>query len=57
MQCQDSPPLWLVQAWIDPTMIEVGARLSGGHKSEMAQLVVVGWAPFSALIDAHRWRV
>ena len=34
-------------------MIEIGARLSGGHASEMAQLVVPGWDPFRALLDAH----
>ena len=41
------------QKWGAPTMIEVGARLSGGHASEMAQLVVPEWDPFCALLDAH----
>lgn len=37
----------------DPTMIEVGARLSGGRKSTMAQAAMDGWDPFVALIESH----
>jgi hypothetical protein len=40
--------------YVDPRMMEVGARLSGGRKSTMAQAAMKGaWDPFSALIDYH----
>lgn len=37
----------------NPTLIEVGARLSGGRKSTMAQMAVEGWNPFTSLILSH----
>lgn len=39
--------------WFDPVMIEVGARLSGGRKSTMAQAAIDNWDPFTALIESH----
>ena len=40
--------------YIDPVMMEVGARLSGGMKTTMTKEVLRGtWDPFDALIAAH----
>lgn len=39
--------------YIDPVMIEVGARLAGGRKAIMAQSTIPGWYPFDAMLDAH----
>ena len=39
--------------WCDPVMIEVGARLSGGRKSTMAQAAIDNWDPFTSLIQSH----
>jgi D-alanine-D-alanine ligase-like ATP-grasp enzyme len=40
--------------YLDPVMMEVGARLSGGRKATMTQAVLNGkWDPFAALIDSH----
>jgi len=40
--------------YVDPCMMEVGARLSGGRKATMTQAAMGGsWDPFSALIDSH----
>jgi len=39
--------------YINPCMIEIGARLSGGRKTTLTQAVIEGWQPFQALIDAH----
>ena len=39
--------------YVDPALIEVGARLSGGRKSEMARAAVAGWDPFAALVNSH----
>lgn len=39
--------------YVDPALIEVGARLSGGRKSEMAKAAVSSWNPFAALINSH----
>jgi hypothetical protein len=39
--------------WIDPVMIEVGARLAGGRKAIMAQKTIPKWHPFDAMVDAH----
>jgi ATP-grasp domain len=40
--------------YVDPCMIEIGARLSGGRKASMTQASLNGeWNPFSALIDVH----
>lgn len=39
--------------WAAPTMIEVGARLSGGRKSILAQTAIDGWDPFASLIESH----
>jgi hypothetical protein len=39
--------------WIDPAMIEVGARLAGGRKAGMAEATIPGWRPFDAMVDAH----
>ena len=39
--------------WVDPIMIEVGARLSGGRKSTMAQAAIDNWDPFTSLIQSH----
>jgi len=39
--------------WFDPVMIEVGARLSGGRKSTMAQAAIDNWDPFTTLIKSH----
>ena len=39
--------------WTEPTMIEVGARLSGGRKSIMAQSAIDRWDPFTSLIASH----
>mmetsp|Transcript_12764 Transcript_12764/g.26878 ORF Transcript_12764/g.26878 Transcript_12764/m.26878 type:complete len:570 (-) Transcript_12764:202-1911(-) len=39
--------------WINPAMIEVGARMAGGRKSVMAEAVIPGWYPFAAMVDAH----
>uniref|UniRef100_A0A7S4I5S5 ATP-grasp domain-containing protein n=1 Tax=Odontella aurita TaxID=265563 RepID=A0A7S4I5S5_9STRA len=39
--------------YVDPVMIEVGARLAGGRKAIMAQATVPGWLPFDAMVDAH----
>jgi biotin carboxylase len=40
--------------FVDPCMIEVGSRLSGGRKATMTQAALKGaWDPFSAMIDAH----
>jgi len=39
--------------WINPVMIEVGARLAGGRKAIMAENTIVGWHPFDAMVDAH----
>ena len=39
--------------WCDPVMIEVGARLSGGRKSTMAQAAIADWDPFTTLIESH----
>lgn len=36
-----------------PVLIEVGARLSGGRKSIMAQSAIQNWNPFEALIQSH----
>uniref|UniRef100_A0A7S2EFX3 Uncharacterized protein n=2 Tax=Ditylum brightwellii TaxID=49249 RepID=A0A7S2EFX3_9STRA len=41
------------QQYIDPCMIEFGARISGGRKTTLTRAVVKGWQPFEALIDAH----
>ncbi|KAL3803732.1 hypothetical protein HJC23_003786 [Cyclotella cryptica] len=37
----------------NPTMIEVGARLSGGRKSILAKEAIPNWNPFIALIQSH----
>ena len=37
----------------NPTLIEVGARLSGGKKSTMANVAIDTWNPFSSLILSH----
>lgn len=42
-----------VGRWIDPSMIEVGARMAGGRKSVMAEATIPGWYPFAAMVDAH----
>jgi hypothetical protein len=40
--------------YVDPCMMEVGARFSGGRKATMTQAAMAGsWDPFSALIDSH----
>lgn len=39
--------------YIDPIMIEIGARLSGGRKSIMAQAAIRNWDPFTILIKSH----
>jgi hypothetical protein len=40
--------------YVDPVMMEVGARLSGGRKATMTQAALNGeWDPFVALIDSH----
>jgi D-alanine-D-alanine ligase-like ATP-grasp enzyme len=39
--------------YTNPTLIEVGARLSGGRKSTMALLAVDKWNPFVSLILSH----
>ena len=39
--------------YFDPVMIEVGARLSGGRKSTMAQAAIDDWNPFTSLIESH----
>mmetsp|Transcript_2389 Transcript_2389/g.3348 ORF Transcript_2389/g.3348 Transcript_2389/m.3348 type:complete len:542 (-) Transcript_2389:1575-3200(-) len=39
--------------YIEPVMIEVGARLAGGKKAIMAEKTVPGWCPFDAMLDAH----
>lgn len=40
--------------YVDPIMMEVGARLSGGRKATMTQAALNGeWDPFAALIDSH----
>lgn len=40
--------------YVDPCMMEVGARFSGGRKATMTQVALDGsWDPFSALIDSH----
>lgn len=39
--------------WVEPVMIEVGARLAGGRKAIMAELTVPDWCPFDAMVDAH----
>ena len=36
-----------------PVLIEVGARLSGGRKSIMAQSAIQNWNPFEALVQSH----
>jgi D-alanine-D-alanine ligase-like ATP-grasp enzyme len=40
-------------AWVDPTLIEVGARFSGGRKSILTRDSVRDWDPFAAILDAH----
>ena len=40
-------------SFANPVMIEVGARLSGGRKSIMAQSAIQNWNPFEALIQSH----
>ena len=40
-------------SYVNPVLIEVGARLSGGRKSIMAQSAVMDWNPFDALIQTH----
>ena len=42
-----------VSNWVDPVMIEVGARLSGGRKSTMAEAAINNWDPFTSLIHSH----
>ena len=40
--------------YVDPCMIEVGARLSGGRKASMTHVASKGiWNPFLALVDVH----
>jgi len=39
--------------YMDPVMIEVGARLAGGRKAIMAQASIRDWRPFDAMLDAH----
>lgn len=39
--------------WVNPAMIEVGARMAGGRKSVMAEATIPGWHPFAAMVDAH----
>jgi biotin carboxylase len=40
--------------YVDPCMIEIGARLSGGRKATMTQASLDGnWNPFAALIDIY----
>ena len=39
--------------WVNPVMIEVGARLAGGRKAIMAENTIIGWHPFDAMVDAH----
>jgi len=39
--------------YVDPVMIEIGARLSGGQKASMAKAAVQEWDPFTALIESH----
>mmetsp|Transcript_18611 Transcript_18611/g.39125 ORF Transcript_18611/g.39125 Transcript_18611/m.39125 type:complete len:496 (-) Transcript_18611:2669-4156(-) len=39
--------------YIEPKMIEIGARLSGGRKSTMAQCAIDDWDPFTSLIESH----
>jgi len=41
------------QRWVDPCMIEIGARLAGGRKAIMAGKTIPGWNPFDAMLDAH----
>ena len=41
------------KAYVDPVMIEVGARLAGGRKAIMAQRTIPSWLPFEAMVDAH----
>ena len=43
----------ITNSYVDPVMIEVGARLSGGRKSTMTRHAVPGWHPFKSLINAH----
>jgi len=45
--CHDS------DRYINPCLIEVGARLSGGRKASLTKEVIDGWDPFHALIDSH----
>mmetsp|Transcript_19005 Transcript_19005/g.28922 ORF Transcript_19005/g.28922 Transcript_19005/m.28922 type:complete len:549 (-) Transcript_19005:143-1789(-) len=39
--------------YMDPVMVEVGARLAGGRKGIMTSKAVPGWYPFEAMIDAY----
>eukprot|EP00547_Thalassionema_nitzschioides_P013257 CAMPEP_0194263056 /NCGR_PEP_ID=MMETSP0158-20130606/46860_1 /TAXON_ID=33649 /ORGANISM="Thalassionema nitzschioides, Strain L26-B" /LENGTH=484 /DNA_ID=CAMNT_0039003225 /DNA_START=203 /DNA_END=1654 /DNA_ORIENTATION=+ len=39
--------------YVDPVMVEIGARLAGGRKAIMAQKAVPGWYPFEAMIDSY----
>uniref|UniRef100_A0A7S4RCM3 ATP-grasp domain-containing protein n=2 Tax=Ditylum brightwellii TaxID=49249 RepID=A0A7S4RCM3_9STRA len=39
--------------FVEPVMVEVGARLAGGRKAIMAGATVPGWKPFDAMVDAH----
>lgn len=40
--------------FVDPCMIEVGSRLSGGRKATMTQAALKGsWDPFTAMIDSY----
>lgn len=41
------------QAYTNPCMIEIGARLSGGRKATLSQAVTEGWHPFRALVESH----
>lgn len=38
---------------INPVMIEIGARLSGGRKTIMASEAIESWDPFTSLIHSH----
>ncbi|KAL3802801.1 hypothetical protein HJC23_007578 [Cyclotella cryptica] len=41
------------EKWVNPIMIEVGARLAGGRKAIMAKQTIPNWQPFDAMVDAH----
>ena len=43
--------------YVNPCLIEVGARLSGGRKASLSAEVISEWDPFRALIDSHTGNV